>query len=59
MSSPPRCVSPLVAQSTWKHTVLDAQDGDVERAAAEVVDGDDAGVPFVEPMRRGTPRSAR
>ena len=47
MSSPPRCVSPLV-ESTWKDAVLDAENRDVEGAAAEVVDGDDAGVALVE-----------
>ena len=47
MSSPPRCVSPLVDEHL-EDAVLDAQDRDVERAAAEVVDGDEAGVPLVE-----------
>ena len=55
MSSPPRCVSPLVDEHL-EDAVLDAQDRDVERAAAEVVDGDEAGVPLVEAVgqrRRG------
>ena len=55
MSSPPRWVSPLVDEHL-EHAVLDAQDRDVERAAAEVVDGDHAGVPLVEAVgqrRRG------
>ena len=47
MSSPPRCVSPLVDEHL-EHAVLDAKNRDVERAAAEVVDGDEAGVPLVE-----------
>ena len=41
MSSPPRCVSPLVA-STSKMPSWSLQDGDVERAAAEVVHRDHA-----------------
>ena len=54
MSSPPRCVSPLVDEHL-EDAVLDPQDRDVERAAAEVVDGDEAGVPLVEAVgeRRG------
>ena len=55
MSSPPRCVSPLVDEHL-EDAVLDAQDRDVEGAAAEVVDRDDAGVPLVEAVgerRRG------
>ena len=45
-----------VGRQHLEHAVLDAQDRDVERAAAEVVDGDDAGVPLVEAVgerRRG------
>ena len=55
MSSPPRCVSPLV-ESTWNTPSSTLQDRDVEGAAAEVVDGDDAGAPLVEAVgerRRG------
>ena len=37
-----------VGRQHLEHAVLDAQDRDVERAAAEVVDGDEAGVPLVE-----------
>ena len=47
MSSPPRCVSPLVDEHL-EHAVLDLEDRDVEGAAAEVVDGDDALVALVE-----------
>ena len=45
-----------VGRQHLEHAVLDAEDRDVERAAAEIVDGDDAGVPLVEAVgerRRG------
>ncbi len=37
-----------VGRQHLEHAVLDAEDRDVEGAAAEVVDGDEAGVPLVE-----------
>ena len=49
ISSPPRCVSPLVA-STSKMPSCSLQDRDVERAAAEIVNGDDAFLALVEPV---------
>ena len=44
-----------IGREHLEHAVLDAEDRDVERAAAEVVDRDDAGVPLVEAVgqRRG------
>ena len=52
--SPPRCVSPLVALTSTT-PFADFEDRDVERAAAEVVDGDRLVLLLVEPVgqRRG------
>ena len=55
MSSPPRCVSPLVAMH-FEDAIVQLEDGNVEGAAAEVVDGDDAFLLAVESIgerRRG------
>ncbi len=41
-----------IGRQHLKDTVFHAQDGDIEGAAAEVVDRDDAGVPFVEAVRK-------
>ena len=53
-SSPPRWVSPLVALHL-EHAVADVQDGDVEGAAAQVVDQDVLAVLLVQAVgqRRG------
>ena len=48
-SSPPRCVSPLV-DLTLKTPLANLEDRDVERAPAEVVDGDPLGVLLLEPV---------
>ena len=42
-----------------EHAVADLQDGDVERAAAEVIDRDDAGVLLVETIGQRRGASAR
>ena len=49
--SPPRCVSPLV-DLHLDDALADFEDGDVERAAAEVVDGDGLVLLLVEPVRQ-------
>ena len=49
-SSPPRCVSPF-GRLDAEDAVRDLEDRDVERAAAEVVDGDALGVLLVEAVR--------
>jgi hypothetical protein len=55
-SSPPRCVSPFV-DLTLKTPSADLEDRDVERAAAEIVDGDALGVLLLEPVgQRGRRR---
>ena len=48
-----------VGRQHLEDAVLDAQDRNVERAAAEVVDGDDAACAACRGRRPGTPRSAR
>jgi hypothetical protein len=48
MSSPPRCVSPFVEMTARRCHHF--EDRDVERAAAEVVDGDDLVALLVEPV---------
>src|SRR5262249_32822527 len=46
-----------VGREDLKHAVLDPKDRDVERAAAEIVDADDAGVALVEAVgQRGRGR---
>ena len=55
MSSPPRCVSPPVAIDL-EDALMQLEDGNVERAAAEVVHGDDAVALLVQSVserRRG------
>ena len=47
MSSPPRCVSPLVDEDL-EHALFNPEDRDVEGAAAEVVDGNQPIVTLVE-----------
>ena len=42
-----------------EHAVADLEDGNVERAAAEVVDGDGLCLPSCRARRRARPRSAR
>ena len=57
MSSPPRCVSPLVAMH-FEDAVVQLEDGNVEGAAAEVVDGDDAVLLRDRVRKPAPPRSA-
>ena len=52
MSSPPRCVSPAVAED-FEDAFVEFQDRDVESAAAEIVDGDGAFFAFVESIGEG------